>query len=128
MPTCLVHAQLFQRYDRDGSGTIDHRELRAVMHHMNINLANDVYKVRLDSTRLDSTRLAMTASMLFAPRLAIQGMFEKFDVDKSGHLEIDEFTTLLTQIRSVPIPHSVPKTPSKMCVGWRAGSGLRVAF
>jgi len=82
-PTAQVDMQVakstFNKFDTDGKGSIDVRELGAMLTFMKINVKG------------------------------YESILDKFDANKSGTLEFDEFTNLLTQIRAMP-----PKTPTQM--------------
>jgi len=62
----------FNKFDLDGKGSIDVRELGAMLTSMKINVKG------------------------------YESIIDKFDTNKSGTLEFDEFADLLTQIRAMP--------------------------
>jgi len=74
-----VARTVFDKFDKDGRGTIDKTELGAALKSMNINVKD------------------------------FEGVIAKYDTDKSGNLNFDEFASLLAQIKSMP-----PKTPQQM--------------
>jgi len=67
-----VARTVFDKYDRDGRGTIDKSELGQALKSMNINVKD------------------------------FDGVIAKYDQDKSGSLDFDEFASLLAQIKSMP--------------------------
>jgi hypothetical protein len=77
--------EMFLKYDRDGSGSIDHRELRGALSSMDISQAQ-----------------ALAA-------------LSRYDVDSTGALDLEEFKRLIGDIRRMPktMP-PLPKTPAKM--------------
>ena len=81
--------EVFQRYDRDGSGDIDVSELRDALHGMGL-----------------PTDTAQAATVL-----------AKYDADRSGRLELPEFTQLVNELRRFQAGKAVPtpaaRTPAK---------------
>lgn len=90
---------LFKAVDKDGSGTLTEKELRAAL--VNGDWTSfDPHTVRMMIRMFDSDRSG-TINFdefcgLWGFLAAWRSLFDRFDVDKSGSISIDEYTNALT--------------------------------